>query len=147
MNKRNKAREQVFWNSSHLGKWAILGPKIVHSHNCRFAHPHNSGSTRRILFTFCTIKGSKRQMRMIVIIFQNKIGGKWTILGPKIVHCYNSGSAVKKFLNFAQWKRQIGRWKQWQWFLPKNFCLGQMDHFGPENGAYRFNSESTLRLF
>ena len=37
--------------------------------------------------------------------------GKWAILGPKIVHPYNSGSAVRIFLNFADWKGTIGRWK------------------------------------
>ena len=37
--------------------------------------------------------------------------GKWAILGPKIVHPHNSGSAVRIFLNFAQWKGPIGRWK------------------------------------
>ena len=29
----------------------------------------------------------------------------------------------------------------------KNFCSGQMDHFGPKNGAYPLNSESDLRFF
>ena len=38
--------------NSHLGKWAILGPKI--------AHPHNSGSTGRIFLKFCTMKGANR---------------------------------------------------------------------------------------
>ena len=59
------------------------------------AHPHNSGSAGRILLQFCTMKGANRQMRIIVIIFQKKIGGKWTIFGPKMVHRHNSGSAVK----------------------------------------------------
>ena len=43
--------------NSHLGKWTILGPKIV--------HPHNSGSAGRIFF-----KGANRKMRMILKIFQ-----------------------------------------------------------------------------
>ena len=38
--------------NSHLGKWAILGPKI--------AHPHNSGSAGRIFLKFCTMKGANR---------------------------------------------------------------------------------------
>ena len=37
---------------SHLGKWAILGPKI--------ANLHNSGSAGRIFFKFCTLKGANR---------------------------------------------------------------------------------------
>ena len=52
MNKRNKAREQVFRNNSHFGKWAILGPKN--------AHPHNFGSTGKTFFKFCTMKGANR---------------------------------------------------------------------------------------
>ena len=38
--------------NSHLGKWVILGPKIV--------HPHNSGSAGRIFLKFCTMKGANR---------------------------------------------------------------------------------------
>ena len=34
----------------HLGKWAILGPKIV--------HPHNSGSVGKIFEKFCPMKGA-----------------------------------------------------------------------------------------
>ena len=37
--------------------------------------------------------------------------GKWTILGPKMAHPHSSRSAVRIFLNFAQWKGPIGRWK------------------------------------
>ena len=35
--------------NSHLGKWAILGSKIM--------HPHNSGSAGRIFLIFCPMKG------------------------------------------------------------------------------------------
>ena len=35
--------------NSHLGKWAILGPKIV--------QPHNSGSAGRIFLKFAQWKG------------------------------------------------------------------------------------------
>ena len=37
-----KIRSLVFSGNSHLGKWAILGPKV--------AHPLNSGSKGRIFF-------------------------------------------------------------------------------------------------
>ena len=46
--------------NSHLGKWAILGPKIAHPHNSRFVRPNNSGSTGRTFFKFCTIEGANR---------------------------------------------------------------------------------------
>ena len=51
-------------------------------------------------------------MIMILIIFQKKNlggGGKWTILGPEMVHPHNSKSDVTIFLNFAQSKGPIGR--------------------------------------
>ena len=38
--------------TSHLGKWAILSPKI--------AHPHNSGYAGRIFKKFYTMKGANR---------------------------------------------------------------------------------------
>ena len=43
-------------------------------------------------------------MRMILIIFQKNILGKWTILDPKVAHCHNSGSS-KNFLKFCTMKR------------------------------------------
>ena len=33
---------------------------------------------------------------------KNFVWGKWTILGPKMGHSHNSGSAVRIFLNLAQ---------------------------------------------
>ena len=46
---------------------------------------------------------------MILIIFQKENWGKWTVLGPKMVHPHKSGSGVRLFLNFAQGKEPIGR--------------------------------------
>ena len=37
---------------NYLGKWAILGPKVV--------HPRNSGSAGRIFLKFYTMKGANR---------------------------------------------------------------------------------------
>ena len=37
--------------NSHLNKWAILGPKMM--------HPHNSGSAVRIFLKFLHNKGSQ----------------------------------------------------------------------------------------
>ena len=78
--------------NSHLAKWAILGPKMM--------HPHNSGSAVRIIFKFRTIKEANRYMKMILMIFLKK----------------------------------------------KIFCLEQMDHFGPKNDASH-NSGFTARIF
>ena len=43
-------------------------------------------------------------MRMVSIVFKKKmVGGKWTILDPKMADPHNSGSAFNFFFNFAQW--------------------------------------------
>ena len=49
-------------------------------------------------------------MRMM-IIFHKKNWSKWSILGPKTAHCYNSVSAVKIFLQFCTIKRVIRKMK------------------------------------
>ena len=74
----------------------------------KITHPHNSGSVVIILLEFCTIKGANRQMKLILIIFSKQkknVLGKWTILGPKIVHTHNSRSAVRICLRFCTMKR------------------------------------------
>ena len=41
----------------------------------------------------------------MLMIFQKKIlWGKWTILGPKMAHPHNSGSALRIFLKFRRMK-------------------------------------------
>ena len=42
---------------------------------------------------------------------QGSLTGKIPIWGPKIGYPYDSGSAGRIFLNFAQWKGPIGTWK------------------------------------
>ena len=49
------------------------------------------------------MNGANRYMRVILIIFKTKfVWGKWTIVGLKMAHPHNSGSAVRIFLNFTQ---------------------------------------------
>ena len=48
-----------------LGQMGHLRPKMV--------HPHNSGSTVRIVLQCCTIKGAKRDMGIILMVFLKKI--------------------------------------------------------------------------
>lgn len=43
------------------GKWAILGPKMTHG--------HNSGSSPRIFLKSCTIKETKRYIKITLTIF------------------------------------------------------------------------------
>ena len=82
--------------NSHLGKWAILGPKMV--------HPHNSGSAVRIFLKSCTMKESNSKMKMILIIFSQKkfVWGKGTIFGPKWCILITQDLPQEFFLNFVQ---------------------------------------------
>ena len=49
---------------------------------------------------------------------------KWTILGPKMAHPHNFGSAVRIFLKFCTTKGANNK-----------FLFEEMGHFGPENGT------------
>ena len=49
------------YQKNFRGKWAILGMKMAHS--------HNSGSAVRIVLQFCTIKGTKRYMKILLVVF------------------------------------------------------------------------------
>ena len=73
--------------------WAILGPKI--------AHPHNSGSTGRILHNE---KGQQVNESNNNGLYLKKIAqNKWAILVLKMAH-HNSGSALRIFLKFWRMK-------------------------------------------
>ena len=60
---------------------------------------------------------ANRQMKVIIIVCSKKIlGGQWTILGSKMAHPHNSGSAVIIFFKFSTMKRanrqiNIGYWQ------------------------------------
>ena len=59
---------------------------------------HNSGSILKYYLKFFTMKGAKRYVEIILMVFPKKIlRGKWAILEPKMAHGYNSGSALKNF--------------------------------------------------
>ena len=68
------------------------GPKMV--------HPHNSGSAVRIVLQFCTMKGAKRDMEIILMIFFEKKSylEQFGHFGPKMVCRHNFGSALSFFL-------------------------------------------------
>ena len=48
------------------------------------------------------MKGAKDENDINNLPKKTFVWDKWTILGPKMVHPHNSGSAVRIFLNFAQ---------------------------------------------
>ena len=62
------------------GRWASLCMKIL--------HPHNSGSTLRIVFKFCSMKGAVRKMKMTLIVFSEKnlVQCKLAILGSQMIN-------------------------------------------------------------
>ena len=37
------------------------------------AHPHNSGLARRIVLKFCRMKGATRYMKILLVIFREKV--------------------------------------------------------------------------
>ena len=74
------------------GKWATLSTRMVHA--------RNSGSTLRMVLKFCTVKGAKRHMNIFMVpppknLVDHFGQGKWAILGPRLMHPRNSGSALK----------------------------------------------------
>ena len=48
-------------------------------------------------------------MGMILIFQKKNCLGQMDHFGPRMAHPHNSGSAVRIFLNFAQWKGPVGR--------------------------------------
>ena len=61
----------AFPNNSSSGQMSHSGPKMV--------HPHNSGSATMIVL-YCTMRGAKREMEIIVMVFLEKIllGAIWS---------------------------------------------------------------------
>ena len=99
--KETRLINRFFEKNSDLGKWSILGPKIV--------DPHNSGSAGRIFLKFCTMKGANRWVRVILIIFQKIFClGQMDHFGPngpKMAHPHNSGLVWRIFKKFCIMKR------------------------------------------
>ena len=84
------------------GRWTMLGPKKV--------HPHNFGLAVRIFLKFCTIKGTNRKMKVIIMVCTKKNlfranglfwARKWHIL-------ITLDGSKNLFLNFAESKGLIG---------------------------------------
>ena len=68
-------------------------------------------------------------MRIMLMIFQKKIlWGKWTILGPKMAHPHNSGSALRIFLKFCRMKG-ANRYMKILLVVFREKHLGQLDLF------------------
>ena len=55
------------------------------------AHPHNSGSTVKIVLQFCTMKEAKRDIDIILTVFLKKksYSRQFCHFGPKLVHNLN----------------------------------------------------------
>ena len=60
---------------------------------------------------------------------------KWAIFDPNIAHPHNSGSAGRIFIKFCAVKGANSEMRILLIIFQKKICLGQMDHFGPKNGA------------
>ena len=53
----------ITFQKKNWGKWAILGPKMV--------HPVYSRSSVRIFFKFCAMKRYNRYMKVIMVFTKN----------------------------------------------------------------------------
>ena len=68
-----------------------LGPKMVYSYNSR--------SAVRIVLQFCTMKGVKTDMEIVLIVVLRKsYSGQFGHFGSKIVRPHKCGSALRVFL-------------------------------------------------
>ena len=72
-----------------------LGPRKV--------YPYNSGSSVGIALQFYTMKGAKRGMEIILLLFLKKIlFRQFGYIGLKLVLPHNFGPALRFFFNIAQ---------------------------------------------
>ena len=101
-----------------------LRPKMV--------HPHNSGTTVRIVLQYCTMKGAKRDMEIILMVFLEKKFnlGQFGHFGPKMEHPHNFGSASDFFLILHNARGQEVHEMLLVVFEKKSH-LGQFDLFRP----------------
>ena len=68
-------------------KWVNLGLKM--------AHPHNTGSALLIFKKFCRMKGAKRYMKILLVVFREKIhfGTIWSLIG--LIGSLNSQDMIR----------------------------------------------------
>ena len=93
------------------------------------------------------MKGANTQIKMILIIFRKKNWGKWTILGPKMVHPYNTRSAVRIFYKILPDEKgqQVGESNN-NGLFQKNLFNTNWGILGPKM-AHLHNSGLGRRIF
>ena len=67
-----------------------LGPRMSHPVSRQDVRSHNSGSAVRIVLQFCTMKGAKSDMEIILIVFLKEIllySEQFGHFGTKMVWC------------------------------------------------------------
>ena len=83
----------------YLGQWHIFVPKIV--------NPHNSRLAVRTFLKFYTMKRVDEIGRWKLwkwFVPKKFVWYKWAILGQKVAHPYNSGSALRMFVKLCKMK-------------------------------------------
>ena len=121
------------------GKWAIFGLKL----SC----PHKFWSAWRIFLRFCTVKGTKRYMEIISIVFLKKfLFGK---NGSKMVRPHNSEFTFMIFLIFCIMKGTKRYMELILMVFLKNFSFEVNGPFWPfwKMARRNGNSGSPLRTF
>ena len=104
---------------------------------CSYFHPSFRLSVHFLVIGSLVFSETQHNVRgPYIIVCDISHLWKWAILGPKIAHPLNSGSAGRSFFKFCKMK-----WTNRQMkmiiiiFSKKKNCLGQMDHFRPKNDA------------
>ena len=102
----------------------------------------NFGYALKIFLKFCTVKGVKRYMEIILTVFlkKNLIWGKLAILGLKMAHPHNSGSTLRIFLKFCTMKGAKRHMKSSPLVFPKNMSFWA-------NGTFFHNSDPFKEFF
>ena len=76
--------------------------------------PHNSRSGPIIFSKFCTVKGAKKYVKIILMVYPKRFlfGANGFAMGIKMMHPYNSGSTLRIVYKFcmtkeAEWYTKI----------------------------------------
>ena len=108
-------------------KWVIL----IQDPECHILY-HNSGSAVRIILQFCTMKGAKRDMEIILMVFLKEIllySQQFGHFGTKMVWCLFTLNLLSGFLLILLKKGTKRYMKFFLVFFKEKSLLGQFDLF------------------
>ena len=110
------------------GNWAIVGWKMIVL-SCLWIRWNN------FLKILHKERGEKVHENYINGSPKKFSGANGPFLGLKMVHIYNSWSALRIFFNFAETERSRCTSKLSQWFFKKKYHSGKGGHYGPKTNV------------